>query len=135
MVVSEKFHKPERNEYNAFPGNAISFISYLVYLFRRQRTPTYTLPFSLVFPRSKSGIRYVSARWNIGRNRKDQQAIEIYSGTRLPLVPLHSKHELPCNRHLRSHKAHQTVEFMYYTIVVVSKNRSSFIPITEFKSM
>jgi len=29
MVVPEKFHNPERNEYNTFPGNAISFISYL----------------------------------------------------------------------------------------------------------
>lgn len=53
MFVPEKFHKPERDEYNAFPGNAISFIS------RPARRSSYfvdrdlplPLPFSLVLSR------------------------------------------------------------------------------------
>lgn len=39
--------------------------------------------------RSKSGIRYESARWNIGLSRKDQRTIEIYDRTRLALVYLY----------------------------------------------
>lgn len=44
--VLEKFHKPKCNEYNAFPSNAISFISCLVVLLfcRRISQPAFPRP-------------------------------------------------------------------------------------------
>lgn len=129
MVVPEKFHKPERNEYNAFPGNAISFISYLVVqLFRRQRSPTCAHPF---FPRVPAKQNWNQIRISEMEHRTKPQRPasdrNLRQDSASHLCLLHFKHELPCSRHLRSQQAHQNVNILSYIIIsliIVSKTEA-----------
>lgn len=77
--------------------------------------------FPSMFPWSKSGIRYVSARWNIGLSEPQRPASDrnLRQDSPLALVPLHSKHELSCNRHLRLYEAHQNVNILSCIIILL----------------
>lgn len=93
--------------------------------------------FPSLFPRSKSGIRYVSARWNIGLSRKDQRTIEIYGRTRLALVYLYIPNMsylatdiYDCTKHIR-----MLISYLIISLLIVQNTESVLSEITEFKNM